>query len=65
MTDTDHNPPFFDLVGNIRAMRRLKPDPVPFELIEKVLTAGVQAPSIPECRTCCWPAAPSGSARTW
>lgn len=45
MTDTDHNLPFFDLVGNVRAMRRLKPDPVPFELIEKVLTAGVQAPS--------------------
>ena len=45
MTDTDHNPPFFDLVGNVRAMRQLKPDPVPFELIEKVLTAGVQAPS--------------------
>ena len=45
MTDTDKNPRFFDLVGNVRSMRRLKPDPVPFELIEKVLTAGVQAPS--------------------
>ncbi|MDH3640612.1 MAG: nitroreductase family protein [Gammaproteobacteria bacterium] len=39
------NPPFFDLVGNMRAMRRLKPDPVPMELIWKVLNAGVQAPS--------------------
>ena len=39
------NPHFFDLVGNVRAMRRLKPDPVPMELIWKVLNAGVQAPS--------------------
>lgn len=39
------NPGFFDLVGNMRAMRRLKPDPVPRELLEKVLEAGVQAPS--------------------
>ena len=42
---TDQNPRFFDLVGNVRAMRRLEPDPVPDELLEKVLEAGVQAPS--------------------
>lgn len=36
---------FFDLVGSVRAMRRLKPDPVPEELIFKVLNAGVMAPS--------------------
>jgi nitroreductase len=36
---------FFDLVGEVRAMRRLKADPVPMELIWKVLNAGVQAPS--------------------
>ena len=36
---------FFDLVGNMRAMRRLKPDPIPPELIRKVINAGVQAPS--------------------
>ena len=36
---------FFDLVGNVRAMRRLKPDPVPHSLLRKVLEAGVQAPS--------------------
>jgi len=41
----DDNPRFFDLVGNMRAMRRLKPDPVPDELLWKVLEAGVQAPS--------------------
>lgn len=39
------NPGFFDLVGDMRAMRRLKPDPVPMDLIWKVLNAGVQAPS--------------------
>jgi nitroreductase len=41
----DVYPEFFDLVGNVRAMRRLKPDPVPPELIHKILNAGVQAPS--------------------
>ena len=45
MNASEHNLRFFDLVGNVRSMRRLQPDPVPFELIEKVLTAGVQAPS--------------------
>jgi nitroreductase len=39
------NPPFFDLVGQMRAMRRLKPDPVPLAVIRKILQAGVQAPS--------------------
>ena len=39
------NPGFFDLVGNMRAMRRLKPDPVPRALLRKILEAGVQAPS--------------------
>ncbi len=36
---------FFDLVGNARAMRRIKPDPVPLSLIRKVLDAGVKASS--------------------
>jgi nitroreductase len=36
---------FFDLVGDMRAMRRLSSDPVPMDLIWKVLNAGVQAPS--------------------
>lgn len=40
-----HPQNFFDLAGNMRAMRRLKPDPVPIELIWQVLNAGVQAPS--------------------
>ncbi len=45
MTDATEFPEFFDLVGNVRAMRRLKPDPIPDELLWKVLNAGVQAPS--------------------
>jgi nitroreductase len=45
MSDQDLNPRFFDLVGQVRAMRRLKPDPVPDEVLWKVLEAGVQAPS--------------------
>jgi nitroreductase len=36
---------FFDIVGTMRAMRRLKPDPVPLPLLRKVLETGVQAPS--------------------
>jgi nitroreductase len=42
---SDTNPGFFDLVSNVRAMRRLKPDPVPDALLDQVLEAGVQAPS--------------------
>jgi len=48
MTSKNHDQPdisFFDLVGNMRAMRRLEPDPVPTELLQKVLDAGVKAPS--------------------
>ncbi len=45
MSNTQLHPEFFDLVGNVRAMRRLKTDSVPLELIRKVLNAGVQAPS--------------------
>jgi len=35
----------FDTIKSLRAMRRLKPDPVPLELIRKVLDAGTKAPS--------------------
>ena len=33
----------FDIIGTTRAMRRLKPDPIPDELIRKILEAGVCA----------------------
>jgi len=35
----------FDAIFTTRAMRRLKPDPVPDELIRKVLEAGLCAPT--------------------
>jgi len=36
---------FFHILYTCRSMRRLKPDPVPDELIYKVLDAGIRAPS--------------------
>ncbi len=35
----------FDILSTMRAMRRLKPDPVPDELIVKILEAGTRAPN--------------------
>jgi len=35
----------FDVLGTTRAMRRLKPDPVPDDLIVKILEAGTRAPN--------------------
>ena len=33
----------FEIIGTTRSMRRLKPDPVPDELIKKILLAGTAA----------------------
>lgn len=38
-------PSFFEILNTTRAMKRLKLDPVPLELIRKVLDAGIRAPS--------------------
>jgi nitroreductase len=35
----------FEIIRTTRSMRRLKPDPVPNELIRKIMEAGVCAPS--------------------
>jgi len=35
----------FEIMGNMRAMRRLKSDPVPDALIAKILRAGASAPN--------------------
>jgi nitroreductase len=35
----------FEIIATARSMRRLKPDPVPPELIRKILEAGTAAPS--------------------
>ena len=42
----------FDIISTTRTMRRLKPDPVPDELIVKILEAGTRAPT-------------GGNSRTW
>jgi nitroreductase len=41
----EENVSFFDLVSNVRSMRRLKTDPIPLSVLRKVLQAGVQASS--------------------
>jgi nitroreductase len=38
-------PDLFETMQTMRAMRRLKPDPVPDELIRKILEAGIGAPN--------------------
>jgi nitroreductase len=38
-------PDFFEVIGTQRAMRRLKPDPVPEEYIKKIIWAATRAPS--------------------
>lgn len=43
MTGDGHD--LFEIMATTRSMRRLKPDPVPDDLIRKVLEAGTHAPS--------------------
>src|ERR1700745_1566520 len=38
-------PGIFEIIHSLRAMRRLKPDPVPDDLIRQILLAGQAAPS--------------------
>lgn len=38
-------PPFFDVIYGTRSMRRLRPDPVPEELLVKLVDAGIRGPS--------------------
>jgi hypothetical protein len=45
MPDEIHRTDLFEIIRTTRSMRRLKPDPVPNELIRKILKAGVCAPS--------------------
>ena len=42
---TPNTADLFEIIRTTRSMRRLKPDPVPNELIRKILEAGVCAPS--------------------
>ena len=42
---TMDNRSLFEIIDNTRSMRRLEPDPVPDELIERIVSAGTKAPS--------------------
>jgi nitroreductase len=44
-TDSSSDPGLFEILYSCRAMRRLKPDPVPRELLLKLIDAANQAPS--------------------
>ncbi|MGE0821420.1 MAG: nitroreductase family protein [Candidatus Binatia bacterium] len=35
----------FDIIYSMRAMRRLKPDPIPEDILKKIVDAGIHAPS--------------------
>ena len=39
------DPGLFDIMYSTRSMRRLKPDPIPDEVLKKIVDAGVHAPS--------------------
>jgi nitroreductase len=45
MPNENHSTDLFEIIKTTRSMRRLKPDPVPNDLIRKILEAGVCAPS--------------------
>lgn len=56
---------FFEVVKNVRAMRRLKKDPVPMELLRKVLDAGVHAPSGQNTQPWAFVAVQEAEAKKW
>src|SRR5579883_1243099 len=41
----EHEPGIFEIMYNMRAMRRLKPDPVPEEILLKLIEAATKAPN--------------------
>ena len=43
----------FEAMYSARALRRLKPDPVPDEIITKILDAAIRAPSAGNSNTGC------------
>ncbi len=38
-------PGIFEIIHSTRAMRRLKPDPIPEDILKKIVDAGIRAPS--------------------
>jgi hypothetical protein len=46
-SETANTADLFEIIRTTRSMRRLKPDPVPNELIRKILEAGVSGAVLP------------------
>ena len=44
-TSASAEPGLFEIIYSMRAMRRLKPDPIPEETLKKIVDAGIHAPS--------------------
>src|SRR5262245_62877327 len=44
-TPTTADPGLFETIYSLRAMRWLKPDPIPEETLRKIVEAGIHAPS--------------------
>jgi PPOX class probable F420-dependent enzyme len=44
-TSVPTEPGLFEVIYSMRAMRRLKPDPIPDETLKKIVEAGIHAPS--------------------
>jgi hypothetical protein len=49
MTDETYGSDLFEIIRTTRSMRRLKPDPLPNELIRKILEAGSALPAAEIC----------------
>ncbi|MFE5512426.1 nitroreductase family protein [Streptomyces sp. NPDC056529] len=45
LTGAESDPRLFDIMSTMRAMRRIKPDPVPEDLVERLVQAAVWGPS--------------------
>jgi nitroreductase len=45
MADAHSGPPLYEVMSTLRAVRRLKPDPIPDEVLERVLQAACWAPT--------------------
>jgi len=45
MADNPGGPPLYDVMSTLRAVRRLKPDPIPDDVLQRVLQAACWAPT--------------------
>jgi len=45
-------PGIFEILYSTRAMRRLKPDPIPEATLKKIVDAGIRATAVKICALC-------------